>query len=407
VTSDVGPARDPTSAAQRGAGLRVAIVCPYDLSRPGGVQGQAVGLAQALRRLGHEVVVVAPDDRPHGWSTGHVYVAGRSVGVHSNGSVAPVSVSPLAARRALDAVRAWGADVVHLHEPFAPVLGYGFLISHGWPTVGTFHRSGVPRAATLASPALRWACGRVDVATAVSEVARRTAAALCGGRIEEFEVLFNGVDMDRFALAQPVASDAPAVLFLGRHERRKGLGVLLEAFCALVSATSPNPLRAELWVAGEGPETEALKARYPESPSVHWLGLVSDTEAADRAAGAAVLCAPSLGGESFGMVLLEGMAARCRVVASDIPGYREAAGGHAMLVPPGDAGALRAAIAAALSAPGDPSGLDAAAAHAARWSMERLATLYVDSYLAATRLGAGRERRAHGHPKVQRQNVAK
>jgi phosphatidyl-myo-inositol alpha-mannosyltransferase len=363
--------------------LRIAMVCPYDLSRPGGVQGQAMGLARALRRLGHEVVVVAPDDRPPGWVTGHVYAAGRSIGVHSNGSVAPVCVSPRAAKRALDAVREWRADVVHLHEPFAPVLGYGFLFARSWPVVATFHRSGVPRAAALATPFARWACGRIDVRIAVSEVARHSALALWRG---EYEVFFNGVDLDRFARAHPVESAAPAVLFLGRHEHRKGLGVLLEAFSQLSSSQSPGATEAsaaELWVAGDGPETAALRARYPDSARVHWLGVVSDGEAADRLAGATVLCAPSLRGESFGMVLLEAMAARCRVVASDIPGYREAAGGHAKLVPPGDVATLRAELAAVLRDPPDAGALDRAADHAAAWSMDHLARRYVDAYLRA------------------------
>lgn len=370
------------SSAATGAGsphLRVAMVCPYDLSRPGGVQGQAVGLANALRRIGHEVVVVAPDDRRPGWATGHAYVAGRSVGVRANGSVAPVSVSPLAARRAFDAVREWGPDVVHLHEPLAPVLGYGLLLSSRWPTVATFHRSGVLWAAPLLAPAVRWACRHVQVRAAVSEVARRTASTMCGG---DFEVLFNGVDVERFARARPVESARPAVFFLGRHERRKGLGTLLDAFAAV----SADGLDAELWVASDGPDSAQLRARCPESDRVHWLGVVSDDEVADRLAGASVLCAPSLGGESFGMVLLEAMAARCRVVASDIPGYREASGGHATLVPPGDPGALAAALAKILSEPPDLAALDAAAAHADAWSTAQLAVRYVGAYHRAARL---------------------
>ncbi len=374
--------------------LRVAMVCPYDLSRPGGVQGQAIGLARALRRLGHEVVVVAPDDRPPGWATGHVYVAGRSVGVHSNGSVAPVSVSPRAAKRAVDAVREWGADVVHLHEPLAPTLGYGFLLARRWPVVGTFHRSGVPHAAALAAPIARRACSRVDVRTAVSDVARHSAAALCGGD-HDCEVLFNGVELSRFTRARPVevaADAAPRILFLGRHEHRKGLGVLLEAFSGLTSAWSGGSTRRaapELWVAGEGPESDRLRARHPASRSVRWLGVVSDEEVADRLAGATVLCAPSLGGESFGVVLLEAMAARCRVVASDIPGYREAAAGHATLVPPGDVPALRAALAAALCDSRDDDALDRAADHAAGWSMDHLARRYADAYRRALHAWAG------------------
>ncbi len=402
---ELHPAHDLDAAHDRP--LRVAMVCPYDLSRPGGVQGQALGLARALRRQGHDVVVVAPDRRRPGWITGHVYAAGQPVGLRSNGSVAPVCVSPLAAKRAVDAVRAWGADVVHLHEPLAPVLGYGFLLRRSWPVVATFHRSGVPRGAAIAAPVARWACNRVDVRVAVSEVARRSASELTGGahghgQPGDDDVFFNGVDMDRFARARSVGTARPAILFLGRHEQRKGLAVLLEAFTSLCSSAAVSPsssrspasvpapeeLSAELWVVGEGPETAALRARYPPSMRLHWLGVVSDEEVADRLSTAKVLCAPSLRGESFGMVLLEAMAARCRVVASDIPGYREAAGAHATLVAPGDPGALRAALVAMLRDPPDDAALDAAAAHAAAWSMERLARRYVDAYLRAIRLGS-------------------
>jgi len=362
------------------------MICPYDLSRRGGVQGQAVGLADALRRAGHEVLVVAPDDRRPGWVTGHAYVAGRSVGVAANGSVAPVALSPLAARRALGAVGEWGADVVHLHEPLAPLLGYGIVLRGGWPAVGTFHRAGVPRGAALVAGAASWMCRRIQVCVAVSEVARRSAAAWCGCTCE---VLFNGVDLERFRTARPTPSARPAILFLGRHEPRKGLSVLLDAFARLVA----RGVDAELWVAGEGPETGELRARHPESERLHWLGVVSEAEAAERLAGAAALCAPSLGGESFGLVLLEAMAARCPVVASDIPGYRDAAAGHATLVAPGDPGALAAALEAVLSGPADPAALDAARVHASAWSIDRLAARYLDAYDRAGRLWrAGRSR---------------
>jgi phosphatidylinositol alpha-mannosyltransferase len=189
--------------------------------------------------------------------------------------------------------------------------------------------------------------------------------------------------MERFESAVPVRDDheprRPTILFLGRHEQRKGLNVLLDAF-----ATLERP--AVLWVASEGPATEVQRRRHPESDRVHWLGMLSDDEVAARLAGADVLCAPSLHGESFGMVLLEGMAAGCAVVASDIEGYRKAAGGHATLVPPGDTTALSRALGVALadavegSGPSSPEARKAAIEHARNWSMESLAERYVDVY---------------------------
>ena len=149
----------------------------------------------------------------------------------------------------------------------------------------------------------------------------------------------------------------------------------------------PDPAR--LWVAGSGPESERLRHRYPPSARVQWLGRLSDEEVAARMAGADVLCAPSLRGESFGVVLLEGMAAGAAVVASDLPGYRAAAGGHARLVAPGDRTALATALADALSeatGEGSPAREARAAAlgHARGWSMARLAERYVDVYRRAT-----------------------
>jgi phosphatidyl-myo-inositol alpha-mannosyltransferase len=227
---------------------------------------------------------------------------------------------------------------------------------------------------------------RMQIRVAVSEAARQTGLRSGGG---DFEVLFNGVEMERFESAPPRRDEEgrPAVLFLGRHEQRKGLNVLLDAFAML-----ERP--AVLWVAGDGPATEVQRRRYPESDRVRWLGLLSDDEVAARLAGATVLCAPSLQGESFGMVLLEGMAAGCAVVASDIEGYRTASGGHATLVPPGDAGALARSLGSALADAVEGVGQSsmearkAATEHARAWSMDTLAERYLDVYARA--IGASR-----------------
>jgi phosphatidylinositol alpha-mannosyltransferase len=273
-------------------------------------------------------------------------------------------------------VRHGGFDVLHLHEPLAPIASYGFVLHASVPTVGTYHRAGVSRWVPLLKPFVYLVGSRLQVRVAVSEAARDTAMRSSKG---EYEVLFNGVDMERFARAEPAPSDRPTVLFLGRHETRKGLGVLLDAFARL-----ERP--AVLWVAGDGPQSEVQRRRHPESDRVKWLGTVSDQEVTARLLGADVLCAPSLHGESFGMVVLEGMAARCAVVASDIQGYRSAAGGHAALVPPGDVGALSRALGVALADAAEGSGrssfdaLKAAEAHAHDWSMDSLAGCYVDVY---------------------------
>jgi phosphatidyl-myo-inositol alpha-mannosyltransferase len=357
--------------------MRIAMLSPYALSRPGGVQGQVIGLARSLRALGHEVTVLAParpgDEMPE--AAGEHFTFGRPVALHSNGSVAPVALWPTAAARAERFVRKGDFDVVHLHEPLAPMASYGFVLRAPLPMVGTYHRAGVSRWVRPLQPLAELVGRRMQIRVAVSESARETGLSSGGG---DFEVLFNGVDMDRFELAPPYRDPEgrPAVLFLGRHEPRKGLQVLLDAFAML-----ERP--AVLWVAGDGPATEVQRRRHPPSDRVHWLGVLSDEEVASRLAGADVLCAPSLQGESFGMVLLEGMAAGSTVVASDIEGYRMASGGHATLVPPGDVGALAGALDAALAEATEPSTTEArkeATEYARDWSMETLATRYVDVY---------------------------
>jgi phosphatidylinositol alpha-mannosyltransferase len=365
--------------------LKIAMLSPYALSRPGGVQGQVLGLSRALRALGHDVTILAPDDgrAAPAPDVGEVFVAGHPTGLRSNGSVAPVTISPLAAVRATRFVRRGAFDVVHLHEPLAPIASYGIALRAKVPMVGTYHRAGVSRWVLPFKPLLNRVGARLGVRVAVSEAARQTAVRSNGGA---YEVLFNGIAMERFSEATPVKDPEgrPTVLFLGRHETRKGLSVLLDAFAAV-----ERP--AVLWVAGDGPAGEVQRRRHPESDRVHWLGLLSDDEVAARLAGAHVLCAPSLRGESFGMVVLEGMAARCAVVASDIDGYRDAAGGHAALVAPGDVDALARALGVALadaaegegSGQSSPEALGAAVEHAREWSMDALALRYVEIYRRA------------------------
>jgi phosphatidylinositol alpha-mannosyltransferase len=254
------------------------------------------------------------------------------------------------------------------------------------PKIGTFHRAGASTAYRVLGPLARWAADRLDVRCAVSPEAMATAADALGGT---YELVGNGVELDRFDSAEPWPTVGPTVLFVGRHERRKGLGVLLDAFGRM----RRQGVAATLWVVGHGPDTDALRARTPVDASVEWLGRVDDGELASRLRGAQVLCAPSLGGESFGMVLLEAMAARAAVVASDIPGYAFVAGHHAVLVAPGDADALAAALTRAVAdAAGGtgtsaPAALDDAFAHASTWSMARLADRYVAIYDAAASLG--------------------
>jgi len=382
------------------APLRIAMLSPYALTRPGGVQGQVTGLAHALRARGHHVTIFCPLDpgvpAPEGIGD-HVDI-GRPTALHSNGSVAPVALWPTTSLRVERAVRRGGFDVLHVHEPLAPMAAYGLVLTAPLPMVGTYHRAGVSHWVPLLKPLAELVGRRMQVKVAVSEAARETGMRSSGG---EFDVLFNGVDMARFETAAPVRDERgrPVVLFLGRHEERKGLGVLLDAF-----ATLDRP--AVLWVAGDGPAREVQHRRHAESDRVHWLGIISDGDVAARLAGADVLCAPSLTGESFGMVLLEGLAAGCAVVASDIEGYRAAGGGHVALVAPGDVEALSRALGVALAdavegaGASSPEARKAGVEYARAWSMDTLAERYLDVYRRA--IDAYGQRRARTRARDRR-----
>jgi phosphatidyl-myo-inositol alpha-mannosyltransferase len=188
--------------------------------------------------------------------------------------------------------------------------------------------------------------------------------------------VFNGIDVARFAKAPPYPSEGPTIVFIGRHEPRKGLTVLIEAMAEL----GPD---VRLWVAGDGPQTAKLVAQTADDPRISWIGRISDDELARRLKGADVLCAPSLHGESFGVVLLEAMAASTPIVASDLPGYRNVARPdvEAVLVTPGDTAALAEGLRSALArGPAVERMVEAGECRAARFSMERLAERYLELY---------------------------
>ena len=355
--------------------MRVVLVCPYSLSLPGGVQGQVLGLARTLRQRGVSATVVGPCDGPP--PEAGVISVGPSVSLAANGSVAPLAPDPPAIRRTLEVLAAERPDVLHLHEPLVPGPALTALLAGGIPAVGTFHASGRVPAYVWLRPAVRATARRIGLRTAVSPEARALAERWLGGACH---VLPNGVEVERFAKADPwpvidtPAGSGRAILFVGRHEPRKGLEVLLAAFARL-------DRDAVLWVAGEGPQTASLAASAPSN--VQWLGRISDEELARRLRTAAVFCAPSLHGESFGVVLLEAMAAGTPVVASDISGYRDVArdGREAVLVPGGDVAALTGALRRILDDPPLARRLvEAGTARAAGFSMDRLAARYTELY---------------------------
>jgi phosphatidylinositol alpha-mannosyltransferase len=338
------------------------------MSRPGGVQGQVLGLARELRKLDVDVRIVAPCDGPP--PDPSVTSVGPTVEWESNGSIAPIAPGRAVARRTAEALRSLEPDVVHLHEPAVPGPCLSMLIGFRGPMVGTFHASG-ELAHQWTRPALRSMMQHLTFRVVVSESARETAKKNWG---EDYIVMWNGIEIERIAAAEPTPATRPAVLFLGRHEPRKGLAVLLDAWEGI-------DRDAELWVLGSGPQSDELRAR--RGPSVLWRGSVTDDERNARLRGATVFCAPSVRGESFGIVLLEAMAASTPIVASSIEGYSNVARADrdALLVPPGDVEALRAALRRLLDEPSLRARLVASGhERAAEFSMATLAARYVELY---------------------------
>lgn len=352
--------------------LRIGLVSPYSLTVPGGVQAQVIGLAKELRRQGHEARVLGPCDGPPPES--FVTPLGNSLPTAANGSIAPLAPDAPAALRTIRALRDEEFDVVHIHEPLAPGPPMTSVVLHSAPIVGTFHAAGVSASYRVFKPFLSRLIRNIDIKVVVSKDALELVRSHLGG--EDYRVLFNGVDIATITAAAPIPATAPTIFFCGRHEERKGLAVLLDAFAKL-------PPDARLWIAGDGPDSPVLRARTAGDSRISWLGRIDDAEKWGRLRGATVFCAPSLHGESFGVVLIEAMAAGTPVVASALDGYRNVATDDvdSLLVPPGDAGALASALTRALTdRPLADRFRAAGSVRAEDFSMHHLAEEYLQIY---------------------------
>lgn len=332
--------------------MKIAIICPYALDSFGGVQAQALQLAEGLRARGHEAWLIGP---------------GATVRVPINRSMAPVGLDPRSGRRALQAIS--GADVVHVHEPFVPFVSLGVLAEGLPPKVGTFHATPgrvVAMVYKTAAPLLRRWAKRLAVATAVSPVAASAVSPL----VEKLRIIPNGLDSERYRL--PLPRHPQRVVFLGRDEPRKGLAVLLSAW-ERVARQVPS---AELVVLGA--------ARSEPAANVHYLGRVDDEAKRRELAQAAILCAPNLGQESFGLVLLEGMAAGCAVVASRLPAFEDVAGAAARLFAPGNVEQLAASLVDLLQDPEQAASLGLQAREKAReFDWQNVLPKYLAAYREA------------------------
>jgi phosphatidylinositol alpha-mannosyltransferase len=333
--------------------MRIALVSPYSWTYPGGVTRHIESLARELIARGHDVRVLAPydpcdrlsarlhrgqlpEDRP---MPDYLVPLGRTVGYPANGAVSNLAGSPSSISRARHELATGGYDVVHLHEPVAPLVGWDTLMSSDLPLVGTFHcySDNVVSNGIASLLGARRRLNQLKVRIAVSEAAEWTGRRFYGGR---YRVIPNGVDLPAEA---PAPSANPAVpmriVFVGQAVERKGLPVLLRAFEAL-----REHVPAELTLVGA--DEEDVSAVLEDLRGVTALGKVDDATKDAVLRDADVLAAPSLGGESFGMVLTEAFAQGTPVVASDIPGYRDVVreGVDGVLVPRGDATALAEAL---------------------------------------------------------------
>jgi phosphatidyl-myo-inositol alpha-mannosyltransferase len=345
--------------------MKVLLACPYAWDVPGGVQTHVRQLAATLRDRGHEVAVAAPF-RSNATPDPEVERVGRAVSLPWGGSIVPLCVSAASFRRVRALLRAFDPDVVHVHEPFSPSTAMLATLAARRPVVATFHAF-IDRSHVLdaSAPLLRIVWRRVAAAVAVSE-----AAAECAGRVvrRPLDVVPNGVASPSFARRSGVTNGLPRgrlVLWTHRLEPRKGFPIAIRAFAELAAEIDD----VHLAVVGDGPDRAALGLlpdRHRERVSM--LGVVSDDAIGALRAAARVFVAPAVAHESFGIALVEAMAAGLPVVASDIPGYREVLrhGVEGLLVPPNDPIALAAALRRVLNEPGLAASLGAAGRRRAR-----------------------------------------
>ncbi|QZT65524.1 glycosyltransferase family 4 protein [Mycolicibacterium austroafricanum] len=312
--------------------MRIGMVCPYSFDVPGGVQSHVLQLANVFRSDGHDVSVLAPASPDADESLpDYVVSGGKAVPIPYNGSVARLRFGPATHRKVKKWLQQGQFDVLHLHEPNAPSLSMLALNIAEGPIVATFHTS-TTKSLTLSvfEPILRPMHEKIVGRIAVSDLARRWQMEALGSDAVEIP---NGVDVASFASAPPLPGyprPGGTVLFLGRFdEPRKGMSVLLGALPAVVERFND----VEILVVGRGDEEKLRADAGPLARHLRFLGQVDDAEKASAMRSADVYCAPNTGGESFGIVLVEAMAAGTAVVASDLDAFRR-------VLDDGDAGRL-------------------------------------------------------------------
>ncbi len=330
--------------------MKIGLVTPYVYPLPGGVNQHVRYLYENLRLRGHDVRILTSSHGLQRASEGDVIRIGKGFSMPANGSVGTITVSPRFLSQVRDVLDREQFDVLHFHEPFVPFLSLVFLGLSNSVNIATFHAfGGFSPAYQIGSRLMRPSAGRIHGRIAVSAVARHFVERFFPG---DYKVIPNGVDVARFQRAVPIArwqDGTKNILFVGRFEARKGLLDLLKAFRIL----RKTGCECRLLVVGGGPQEKEAR-RYlmtRKLGGVEFLGRVGDDERDALFKTADVYCSPATGRESFGIVLLEAMAAGTAIVASDIHGYKGVVrrGREGLLVPPGKPKAIAAALAHLLS----------------------------------------------------------
>ncbi|HET7169291.1 MAG TPA: glycosyltransferase family 4 protein [Candidatus Limnocylindrales bacterium] len=361
--------------------MKIGLVCPYIYPDNGGVAQHVRYLYENLRLRGHDVRILTASHGPQRASEGDIIRLGVGFSVPINASVGTLTFSPRYLSQIGRMLEREQFDLLHFHEPFVPFLSLFLLRESNSVNIATFHAyAGFSPSYEFGSRALRGYAGRLHGRIAVSAAARHFIDRFFPG---DYKVIPNGVDVPRFANAVPIArwqDGTPNVLFVGRHEPRKGLLDLLKAHRILRKTGSQQ----RLLVVGSGPQEREAR-RYVATrglQGVEFLGRVSDTEKAQLFRTADVYASPATGGESFGIVLLEAMAAGTPIVCSDIHGYKGVVrrGREGLLVPPRSPRELAVAIDRVLSDPDMRERMGAAGrARAEEFSWPRV-TAKVDDY---------------------------
>jgi phosphatidyl-myo-inositol alpha-mannosyltransferase len=312
---------DGTQQESAGPPLKIGIVSPYGYPLPGGVNEHVRHTFEELRRLGHDPWIITSAYGKHRESGGHVFRLGLGIAVPANGSIGRVTLSWRFKHKARELLEREQFDILHFHEPFVPFLSPTVLNESRTVNIATFHAfGGFSPSYFVGSRFASALAARLDGRIAVSGAARHFISRYFPG---DYRIIPNGVDIERFRDAAPyeaLRDGTLNILFVGRLEDRKGLEYLLRAYHRL----KKRRVDARLIVVGDGPRRRQYR-RYigvRRIRDVEFMGRVSDEEKARYFRSADIFCAPSTGQESFGIVLLEAMAAGLPIVASDIHGYK-------------------------------------------------------------------------------------